>query len=228
MNSSPVCNKRSLCAVTVLCASRFSVAIIFLALCSFSAFGQTRFEVQPFAGYKFGGGTDVGTNALGISHINIDSSIAYGLTATFNPSEHTGVEFLWNHQPTNASGVLFGGGTYPIKIGTTVDQFQGNFLYSFIGHENKKIEPFLLFGLGATDMHGAGSSTTKFSWAVGGGVKFFVSRHVGFRIQARYVPTYLYSTNGGVWCNWWGYCWVVPNDHFLNQGDVTTGLVFRF
>jgi opacity protein-like surface antigen len=227
MNSSPVCNKRSLFAVIVLRVSRFSVAIIFLALSSFSAFAQTRFEVQPFVGYKFGGGTDVGANALGISHINIDSSIAYGLTATFNPSEHTGVEFLWNRQPTNASGVFFGGGTYPTKIGTTVDQFQGNFLYSFIGHENK-IEPFLLCGLGATDMHGDGSSTTKFSWAVGGGVKFFVSRHVGFRIQARYVPTYLYSTNGGVWCNWWGYCWVVPNDHFLNQGDVTTGVVFRF
>jgi opacity protein-like surface antigen len=61
-------------------------------------------------------------------------------------------------------------------------------LYSFIGHENKKIEPFLLFGLGATDMHGAGSSTTKFSWAVGGGVKFFVSRHVGFRIQVTQNP----------------------------------------
>ena len=45
---------------------------------------------------------------------------------------------------------------------------------------------------------------------------------------ARYTPTYLYSTSGGVWCNWWGYCWVVPNDHFLQQGDVTGGIVFRF
>jgi hypothetical protein len=85
---------------------RFIVAIAHLALCSFSASTQTRFEIQPFVGYKFGG-ADVGPYALFLSRINIDSSIAYGVTATFNPSEHTGIEFLWNHQPTNASGAQF-------------------------------------------------------------------------------------------------------------------------
>jgi hypothetical protein len=85
-----------------------------------------------------------------------------------------------------------------------------------------------LFGLGASDISGGGSSTTKFSTALGGGVKFFATRHLGFRVQARYAPTYLYSTTRGVWCNWWGYCWVVPNNHFLDQGDVTAGFVFRF
>ena len=208
-------------------AAKIALALVVLALSCFPALAQPRFEIQPFVGYKFGGGTDVGPNALGLSRINIDSSVAYGVTATFDPSEHTGIEFLWNRQPTNASGSLFGGGTYPQKIGITLDQFQGNFLYSFAGHESK-VEPFVLFGLGATDMHGSGSSTTKFSWAVGGGVKYFVSRHIGFRFQARYAPTYLYSTASGLWCNWWGYCWVVPYDHFLNQGDVTGGLVLRF
>jgi len=215
-----------------LCATRGLVTKLVFAFAmalawAHPAFSQTRLEIQPFAGYKFGGGADVGGNALGINRINIDSSVAYGVTATFNPSEHTGIEFLWNRQPTNASGSLSGGGTYPQKIGVTLDQFHGNFLYSFTGHQST-VEPFVLFGLGATDMHGGGSSTTKFSWAVGGGVKVFASRHVGFRFQARYAPTYLYSTNGGVWCNWWGYCWVVPNDHFLNQGDVTGGVIFRF
>jgi opacity protein-like surface antigen len=219
--------RSALCSHTAIRITRFAITITLLALCSFSISAQTRFELQPFVGYKFGGGTDVGPNALGLNRINIDSSIAYGVTATFNPSEHTGVEFLWNRQPTNASGSLLGGGTYPIKIGTTLDQFHGNFLYSFAGHESR-VEPFVLFGLGATDMHGAGSSTTKFSWAVGGGVKYFVSRHIGLRLQARYAPTYLYSTSGGVWCNWWGYCWVIPNDHFLNQGDVTGGVILRF
>jgi opacity protein-like surface antigen len=219
--------RSALCSRTAIRMTGFAITITLLALCSFSICAQTRFELQPFVGYKFGGGTDVGPNALGLNRINIDSSIAYGVTATFNPSEHTGVEFLWNHQPTNASGSLLGGGTYPIKIGTTLDQFHGNFLYSFAGHESR-VEPFVLVGLGATDMHGAGSSTTKFSWAIGGGVKYFVSRHIGLRLQARYAPTYLYSTSGGVWCNWWGYCWVIPNDHFLNQGDVTGGVILRF
>jgi len=209
---------------TMHCAAlAFALFVTFIL----PAAAQYRFEIQPFAGYKYGGGANVGGNALGLSRINIDSSIAYGATVTLNPSENFGLEFLWNRQPTNASGTYSGGGTYPTKIGVTLDQFHGDFLLSFAGH-GSKVEPFVLVGAGATDMHGAGSSTTKFSFGVGGGVKYFVSRHIGFRAQARYTPTYLYSTNGGVWCNWWGYCWVVPNDHFLQQGDVTGGIIFRF
>lgn len=206
------------------------IAALILALLAVSilpATAQYKFEVQPFAGYKWGGGANVAGNYLGVSRINIDSSLAYGVTATFNPAENLGVEFLWNRQPTNASASYSGGGTYPTKVGVTLDQFHGDFLFSFAGH-GSKVEPFVLFGVGATDMHGAGSSTTKFSFGVGGGVKYFVSKHIGFRAQARYTPTYLYSTNGGVWCNWWGACWVVPNDHFLQQGDVTGGIIFRF
>jgi Outer membrane protein beta-barrel domain len=212
------------------CRSWLHISALIVAVLSVSvlpAAAQYRFELQPFVGYKFGGGVDVGSNALGISRINVDSSIAYGATATFNPTENFGLEFLWNRQPTNASGSYSGGGTYPTKVGVTLDQFHGDFLFSFAGH-GSKVEPFVLFGVGATDMHGAGSSTTKFSFGVGGGVKYFVSRHIGFRAQARYAPTYLYTTNGGVWCNWWGYCWTVPNDHFLQQGDVTAGVIFRF
>ena len=205
-----------------------ALAVAFLFVTTLPAAAQFRFELQPFAGYKFGGGTDVNYNSnTGINHINVDSSVAYGVTATFNPSANFGLEFLWNRQPTKVSGSLAGGGTYGTKVGVTLDQFHGDFLLSFTEH-GSKVEPFVLVGLGATDMHGAGSSTTQFSWSVGGGVKYFASRHVGFRAQARYAPTYLYSTNGGVWCNWWGYCWVVPNDHFLHQGDVTGGIIFRF
>ena len=218
------------CARLFVCVTSVQLAALILALTAISilpANAQYRFEVQPFAGYKWGGGSDVAGNALGINRINLNSSVAYGVTATFNPAEHFGLEFLWNRQPTNATGVYFGGTTYPTKVGVTLDQFHGDFLFSFAGH-GSKLEPFVLFGVGATDMHGAGSSTTKFSFGVGGGVKYFVSRHVGIRAQARYAPTYLYSTNGGVWCNWWGYCWVASNNHFLNQGDVTGGIIFRF
>ena len=218
------------CANRIAYSSLIYVATLVLVLLAVSTprvAAQYKFEVQPFAGYKFGGGADVAGNALGISRINVESSLAYGVTATFNPAENLGLEFLWNRQSTNASGSYSGGGTYPTKVGVTLDQFHGDFLFSLAGH-GSKVEPFVLVGVGATDMHGAGNSTTRFSFGVGGGVKYFVSKHIGFRAQARYTPTYLYSTNGGVWCNWWGYCWVVPNDHFLQQGDVTGGIVFRF
>ena len=208
-------------------AFRLLFAFAFLAISALPSMAQQRFEFQPFIGYKYGGGVDVSGNALGISRINIDSSIAYGATLTFNPAENLGLEFLWNRQPTNATGSYHGGGTYPQKIGVTLDQYHGDFLFSLAGH-GSKLEPFVLIGLGATNMHGQGSSTTKFSFGLGGGVKYFVSPHLGFRLQARYTPTYAYTSSGGIWCNWWGYCWSVPNDHFLNQGDVTAGVILRF
>ncbi|HTP67266.1 MAG TPA: outer membrane beta-barrel protein [Dongiaceae bacterium] len=192
-----------------------------------SCVGQQKFELQAFGGYKYGGGVDVAPNLLGINRINVDSSVSYGATATFNPAARLGFEFLWDRQPTHATGSFSGGGTYPTKIGFTMDQYHGNILFSFADHESK-VEPFVLVGFGASDMHGGGSSTTKFSFGVGGGVKYFMTRHLGFRAQARYTPTYAYTSNGGVWCNWWGYCWVVPNDHFIHQGDVTGGVVLRF
>lgn len=203
------------------------LAPLLLIVVALPCFAQQRFELQPFVGYKYGGGVGVGPNGLGVNRINIDSSIAYGATATFNPAARLGVEFMWNRQPTNASATYSGGGSYPTKIGVTLDQFHGNFLFSLADH-GSKVEPFILLGFGATDMHGSGSATTKFSFGVGGGVKYFVSRHVGFRLQARFTPTYAYTTSGGVWCNWWGYCWTIPNDHFLNQGDVTAGVILRF
>ena len=212
-------------AVRIVSMAWAIAAVLFFG--ALACFAQERFEIQPFGGYKYGGGVDVAGNPLGFSRINVDSSVSYGITGTFNPAARLGLEFLWDRQPTNATGKFSGGGTYPTKIGFTMDQYHGNFLFSFADHQSK-VEPFLLVGFGASNMHGGGSSTTKFSFGVGGGVKYFMTRHLGFRAQARYTPTYAYTSNGGVWCNWWGYCWVVPNDHFIHQGDVTGGVVLRF
>jgi hypothetical protein len=223
-----ITRKRPIASSPVV-SSGLRLALVFTVLLIgvLPSFAQQHFEIQPFVGYKYGGGLDVGSNPFGINRINIDSSIAYGATFTFNPAARLGFEFLWNRQPTNSTGSLHGGGTYPQKFGVTLDQFHGDLLFSLTDH-GSKLEPFALLGFGATDMHGAGSSTTKFSFGMGGGVKYFVSRHVGFRMQARYTPTYAYTSNGGVWCNWWGYCWVVGNDHFIQQGDVSAGLILRF
>jgi hypothetical protein len=72
---------------------------------------QYNFEIQPFVGYKYGGGVDVGANTYGVSRVNIDSSSSYGVTATFNPAEHLGLEFLWDSQPTNATASCASGGS---------------------------------------------------------------------------------------------------------------------
>ena len=208
----------------------FVKAILILAILLVSGLptlAQYRFEIQPFGGYKYGGGVNVGSNPFGVNRINVDSSVSYGVTAAFNPAARLGLEFLWDRQPTHASANFNGGGSLGTKVGFTMDQYHGNLLFSLSDH-GSKVEPFILVGFGASNMHGGGSSTTKFSFGVGGGLKYFVSEHLGFRVQARYTPTYAYTTSGGIWCNWWGVCWSIPNDHFINQGDVTGGVILRF
>jgi len=199
-------------------------------LCTGSALGQGRFEVQPFVGYKFGGTAPVSSDAvepMNINKIQFKAGVAYGLTVGADVAENFGLEFLWNRQDTQAVGKLKGGEEYPERIDANLDQFHGNFLI-YVADRESSLRPYFLFGLGATRASGADSSITKFSFGLGGGLKYFFSDNMGVRLQMRYTPTYLYSTAGGVWCDWWGFCWVVPNDKFLNQGDVTAGWTFRF
>jgi opacity protein-like surface antigen len=207
-------------------AIRLLLLAVLLLFLPHIGFAQNHFEVQPFVGYKWGGTTDVAPNVLAIQRLKFDSSVAYGVSAAYNMN-HVGLEFLWNRQPTKAAAELFTGSNLRQKTSVDLDQFHGNILYNFGGSE-AKLQPFVLVGFGATRIAGAGDSITKFSYALGGGVKYPLGAHMGLRLQIRYAPTYLYSTADGVWCNWYGFCFVASNDHFLHQGDATAGIYFRF
>jgi hypothetical protein len=66
--------------------------------------------------------------------------------------------------------------------------------------------------------------TTRFAFDVGGGVKYNFMRHFGLRLQAKWSPVYITTTKGGYWCDpFWGGCWVVGDNHYLNEFDATAG-----
>lgn len=213
--------------------ARLTLSLV--ALCG-PVFAQGNFEVQPFIGSMYGGSVDVNSdspNTPGINKIALNSSISYGITAGMNFGDLFGAEFLWNQQRTKAVGKLQGGGEFSEKFDVSNNQYHGNFLFYFKPLDSKW-RPYALVGLGATnisgssDVSGTSDSITKFSYGLGGGIKYYFTDRIGIRAQARYAPTYLYTSNGGLWCNWWGYCWVVGNDHYLNQGDITIGMTIRF
>ena len=68
---------------------------------------------------------------------------------------------------------------------------------------------------------------TKFSYDAGGGLRYFFSKHVGIRVQARYVPTYLYSTPSAPQCYTFTSVCSDKKEHDLNQGEVSLGFVIR-
>jgi hypothetical protein len=77
--------------------------------------------------------------------------------------------------------------------------------------------------VGATSFSAADlEDETKASWTVGGGLKWFVQRHVGFTAHARDKPTELRDTSSEV-CDPFGFC-----QGTLKHLDVAAGAIVRF
>lgn len=204
----------------------FSALIVFFLLTS--AFSQN-VEVTGYAGYQFNGGLDLSTSLF--RRIEVENSTNYGLSAGYLVGEHYGVEFQWNHTKADTFAQPAGGGSDIKVFALNQDQYMGNFLFHFTDRE-AKLRPFAFFGLGAShlapDRSGV-NSTTRFAFSLGGGAKYNISKHFGVRGQAKWSPTYITTTDGGYWCDpFWGGCWVVGNDHYLHEFDISGGITFRF
>ena len=201
-----------------------------LVICLAGVLPAQRFEIAPFAGYKFGGDVPVQSDrpvVRDVEWVKFSPSLAYGVNAAYNLNENFALEFLWSRQPTKAKAWLRGGYQVLENVDVNLDQFIGAVVYNF-RDSYARARPFLTFGIGALRGSGNHTAETKPTYHIGGGLKLFINDNMGFRFQARWTPTYLFSTPGGVWCDWWGYCWEIPNDHYMNQGEASVGWIFRF
>jgi opacity protein-like surface antigen len=186
-----------------------------------------RFEIMPFAGYRTNGSFRV--SALDYAKFTIKDGFAYGITLAYTPSTHAQVEIMWSRTDSHLSGELTAqpkADTDLFKLHT--DQFHVNFMPMF-PQANGRFTPYLLFGVGLTYAKPSDvSGETRFSWSIGGGVKVMAGERIGFRFQAKWAPTYISTTSGGIWCDWWGYCYAIPVSNYMNQGEFTGGVFFRF
>jgi hypothetical protein len=115
-----------------------------------------------------------------------------------------------------------------------IDQFHCNFLHHYEIADPGAM-PYVMAGLGATTYHanrnGQSDSRSYFSFALGGGMKYFITSHFGFRGEARWSPTLLSATDSSFWCNIGGSgatCLIKVKASLQNQVDLTGGIVFRF
>ncbi len=187
------------------------------------------FELTGFFGRQANGGLDLSTAFF--RRIDVQNGNAYGLAAGYLRGDYYGLEFMWAYNKADTLAQPAGGGS-GIKVFTLdTNQYIGNFLFHFTGHE-KAIRPFMMLGMGATNLHPARegvSSSTRLVGDLGGGVKYNFSRRLGLRLQAKWSPAYLGATKAGYWCDpVWGGCWTVSDRHYLNEFDATAGVTFRF
>jgi opacity protein-like surface antigen len=198
-----------------------------------------RFEFQPFGGYTFSGNIPLtGEDDVKYGSVHVNNSYNAGATFAVNLNELDAVEVLWQRQFTE--------GRLKVEIAVPnppedlaafnlkIDQYHCNFLHHYRIADSRAM-PYVMAGLGATtyyaDGNGQSGSASFFSFSVGGGMKYFVTRHFGFRGEARWTPTLLSSSDSSLWCSIGGLgaiCVTGIKGSAQNQMDVTGGIVIRF
>jgi hypothetical protein len=195
-----------------------------------AALAQGNFEVSGSVGGQLNGGIDLSTTLY--KRFDAGNALSYGATVGYLLGEHYGVEFQWTRSTGDAKAVPLLGGSDVKLFDLTQDHYLGNFLLHLTPRESH-LRPFVSFGLGANNLsanRGGVDSTTHFTFAIGGGAKAYMSKHLGLRADLQWVPTYLYSTNnGGYWCDpFWGGCWAVGSQHYLHSFNAGAGVILRF
>ena len=191
------------------------------ALASTAAPSRARqIYISPMVGYSTAGSLELGEADL--DDVNVDGGLTWGGQIGFQSSPGFTFEASYMQQETHLT--LADVDVLGLKVG----QLHGNFLFEKIGYGNTT-RPYFLLGLGATFFnpdHGF-EGESRFSFALGAGVKIDASDKIGLKIQGKYNPTYLDEDWGGTWCDPFYGCYQTADPDYLDQGEFTAGLTYK-
>jgi opacity protein-like surface antigen len=209
----------------------FWIPIFLFIAASFSRAAAT-IEIMPLVGYRLNGSRELAgpTN----NRLDLMDKPIVGGSVGYLTKDQGEIELAWTHSNTQAE-VERAGGLPTDRFDVKVDQFHINFMAMT---DPEPWQPFVLVGLGATRFSPSvnRSSTTRFSFALGGGAKWILNDYVGLRFDARWTPvlaqrgTHFFCDDSGT-----GECYSTENNSyvsktlpFLNNFEFTTGLLFRY
>ena len=209
---------------------------------------SARVEISPFFGYLFGGTSNSVTIPNPISgdpltlKYRVADHTAYGLRLGYNLSAHFEPEIEWTHVGTG----LRSAGSYRVQeicLNTDClkfDYFLGGMTYN-VG--NGRVRPYVSLLAGAArisptftleDFEHRVGSDTRFSGAIGVGLKAFFSSSVGLRVDARGYATRTAGIGYGPVCTTFHDPGAPPTTdpcgprNWLLNADLTGGLVLAF
>jgi hypothetical protein len=216
---------------------RSLVALLVVFLVASPAFAQ-RVEVSFGAGYVASEGITSNERPLlnaVYDTLSPESGASINLTLGVFFNDQLQGEFLFGRQ---ASRLVADGpaGKLPLADLDIYD-YLFNLVYNG-GERDARVRPFFFGGIGATQYSfgntllagstGSLDGETRFSTNVGGGVKAYFGPNVGVRVGVRWTPTYITSTDAGVWCDPFYGCWAVGNAQYSNRFETSGGLTVRF
>jgi hypothetical protein len=139
------------------------------------------------------------------------------------------IELMWTHHDSSLRAVPNLGGPPARSLDLNTDQFHFNGLYIPEGFEKDWAQPYAMGGLGVTSYAPVGNYTTlnRFSWALGGGLLFSMTKRLGLRLEGKWNPA-LASSSSTVFCNsTTGTCFVSASGDIIDQFDFTAGLTLK-
>jgi len=205
--------------------STWFVILAVLSLAAIPARAQSKFEITPFVGWESSGSYPLNSSSGTIDSLRINSSASFGGFIDYSLSENFQPEFIWARNNTSYSAHDILTNSYVSAYHTDNDQFQFGAIYMFRSSEYK-LRPY--FGAGLGFSHEANSNgfpdRTAFSWNIGGGVKYFVTNHIGFRGDIRYLPTY--GSSSVAIDPYFGFPYTTHN--YLNRANLAVGIDIKF
>lgn len=192
-------------------------------------FSQRNIEITPFGGSRFGGVINLPSGNL-YDYLKIKSTWNYGVLGDVDIWPGFQFEFMWNREPTQLSAHDASTGLFSPAGNATLDMYQWGLLVA-LRDPDAKLVPFIAGGLGFTH-YGTNQVelgfSNRFSYNIGGGVKYFFSRHFGLRLEARYSPSRTTYSNGVICDPFYGYCYNGTIANYARQGQANLGLIYRF
>jgi hypothetical protein len=184
-------------------------------------------EVTPFAGYTMGGEF---TDAVTGKSLSFDDTSSYGIMLDFKqPVDKEGgeswIELYYSRQQTRLKadqGPFFGNPLFDVNI----EYYHIGGTY---GQATGKVKPFVVGTFGATHMTPTGEglhAETNFSLSLGGGVKLYLTEHVGIRLDARWFGTF-FNGSGTAFCSG-GTCLINVQGDVLSQVTANAGVTLAF
>ena len=196
-----------------------------------SQYGGSRlekWEFTPFAGYETSGSYPLSSSMVTVNDLRMNGAASFGTFIGYSITSNSQFEFLWDRNLTSYSVQQTPGAPYRKAYDSSVDQYQFGALYMFRGDENK-LRPYVAGGVGFThEFNSAGNPTRlDFSYGIGGGTKYTLTRHLSFRGDARYMPTYANSALA-TYCDPYYGCYTAKVSQYQHRGNFLAGLAIRF
>jgi hypothetical protein len=194
------------------------LVVLVLTIASVSASAQS-WELSGFGGYTSSVALD--RHAPELTDLNIRGGFTFGIQAARFMSPHWGIEAVFSQQSSALEAITPAGSAE--LYGIEIAQLHANLVYQF-GDDAARLRPFVFGGAGATFFDALDlDSSTKASFGLGGGVKYFPWSTIGLRGHLKYKPAMLNDDAASDFCEPFGFC-----QGWLRPIELGAGVTIRF